>query len=74
MHGVPLTSIVMPPSATGAIARLAAARVATAGLELGPLLHEAGLTASQIQDRQARVLRLVGLGLLAWLLQLRSRS
>jgi AraC-like DNA-binding protein len=55
MHGVPLTSIVMPPSATGGIARLAAARVATAGLELGPILQEAGLTASQIQDRQARV-------------------
>ena len=55
MHGVPQTPMVIPPSATGAIARLAAARVATTGLELGPLLHEAGLTASQIQDRQARV-------------------
>jgi AraC-like DNA-binding protein len=55
MHGVSLAALVMPPSATGGIARLAAARGATAGLELGPLLHEAGLTASQIQDRQARV-------------------
>jgi AraC-like DNA-binding protein len=45
----------MPPSATGGIARLAAARVCEAGLDLGPLLHKAGLTASQIQDRQVRL-------------------
>jgi hypothetical protein len=45
----------MPPSATGGIARLAAARVCEAGLDLGPLLHKAGLTAFQIQDRQTRV-------------------
>ena len=55
MHGVPLAALAMPPSATGGIARLAAARVTEAGLDLAPLLHKAGLTASQIQDRQARV-------------------
>jgi AraC-like DNA-binding protein len=55
MHRVPLDPMVMQPSATGAIARLAAARVATAGLDLNALLHKAGLTASQIQDEQTRV-------------------
>jgi AraC-like DNA-binding protein len=55
MHGVTLTPLAMPPSATGGIARLAAARVTEAGLDLNRLLHKAGLTASQIQDRQARV-------------------
>ncbi|WP_237050895.1 AraC family transcriptional regulator [Microvirga ossetica] len=52
MQGV---SLAMPPSATGAIARLAAARVTERGLDLAALLRKAGLTASQIQDRQARV-------------------
>src|SRR5215207_2150735 len=55
MHGVPLGPLAMPPSATGGIARRAAARVTEAGLELGPLLHKAHLTASQIQDHQARL-------------------
>lgn len=55
MHGLPLAPLAMPPSATGGIARLAAARVLEAGLDLGPLLHQAGLTASQIQDRRARL-------------------
>jgi AraC-like DNA-binding protein len=55
MHGVPLMPMAMPPSATGGIARLAADRALEAGLDLRPLLHKAGLTAPQIQDRQARL-------------------
>ncbi len=55
MHGLPLAALAMPPSATGAIARLAAARITEGGLDLAALLRKAGLTASQIQDRQARV-------------------
>jgi len=45
----------MPPSATGAIARLAADRATAAGLDLTPLLRKAGMTASQIRDPEARV-------------------
>jgi AraC-like DNA-binding protein len=47
--------LAMLPSASGTVARLAFAKAAAAGLDTGPLLRKAGLTASQIQDRQARV-------------------
>jgi AraC-like DNA-binding protein len=43
------------PTATGAIARLAYARARRAGIELKPLLKQAGLTYHQINDRGARL-------------------
>jgi AraC-like DNA-binding protein len=55
MQPVPLTSSRMPPSATGAIARLAADRIAAAGHDPGPLLRRAGLPEAAIQDPDTRV-------------------
>jgi AraC-like DNA-binding protein len=43
------------PSAAGAIARLAYARLKEAGVEPGPLLAEAGMTLHQIEDSAARI-------------------
>ena len=43
------------PTATGAFARLAAQEVRAAGLDLGPLLKTAGLTAAQIDDTDERL-------------------
>ena len=43
------------PTATGALARLAAQEVSAAGLDLGPLLKTAGLTAAQIDDADERL-------------------
>jgi AraC-like DNA-binding protein len=43
------------PTATGGIARLAYARVEQAGIEVGPLLNKAGLTAAQIKDPGVRI-------------------
>ena len=43
------------PSATGGLARLAYARARAAGIELEPLLKNAGLTNRQIEDRGARL-------------------
>jgi AraC-like DNA-binding protein len=43
------------PTATGGIARLAYAQASQAGIDLKPLLKKAGLTAQQIEDRDARV-------------------
>jgi AraC-like DNA-binding protein len=48
----PLHSI---PSTTGAVARLACAKVRAAGLPLAPLLSKAGLRAEQIDDPAARI-------------------
>lgn len=45
----------LPPSATGAIARRAVARAVHAGVDVGSLLRRAGLSASRIEDRNARV-------------------
>ncbi|QRM34584.1 AraC family transcriptional regulator ligand-binding domain-containing protein (plasmid) [Microvirga sp. VF16] len=45
----------MHPTSVGIVARLALARATAAGLDARPLLRKVGLTASQIQDRQARV-------------------
>src|SRR4051812_50122271 len=43
------------PTATGALARLAAQEARTAGFDLGPLLKTAGLTAAQIDDADERL-------------------
>jgi AraC-like DNA-binding protein len=43
------------PSATGGIARLVSERIRESGIELAPLLSKAGLTAEQIDDRNARI-------------------
>ena len=43
------------PTATGALARLAAQEASTAGFDLGPLLKTAGLTAAQIDDADERL-------------------
>jgi AraC-like DNA-binding protein len=43
------------PSATGGIARLACARAKEAGIELAPLLSEAGLTSTQLDNPHARL-------------------
>src|SRR3954464_13411755 len=53
-HVLP-ASLRMPPSATGAVTRLAAGRVAAAGLNPDPLLRQAGLAGTAIQDPDARV-------------------
>jgi AraC-like DNA-binding protein len=43
------------PSAVGTIARLASARMAAAGIDVGPLLKKAGLTPQQIDDATVRL-------------------
>jgi AraC-like DNA-binding protein len=43
------------PSATGGIARLAAARALEAGIALDPLLRQAGLTFAEIEDPNVRI-------------------
>jgi AraC-type transcriptional regulator len=43
------------PTATGALARLAAQEASSAGFDLGPLLKTAGLTAAQIDDADERL-------------------
>src|SRR4051794_41328985 len=43
------------PTATGALARLAAQEAHTASFDLGPLLKTAGLTAAQIDDADERL-------------------
>jgi AraC-like DNA-binding protein len=43
------------PSATGGIARLVAARLRAAGIQLAPLLSRAGLTVEQIDDASVRL-------------------
>jgi AraC-like DNA-binding protein len=43
------------PSTAGALARLACARAKASGLELQPLLREAGLTLPQIEDTRVRL-------------------
>src|SRR3954465_15858985 len=43
------------PTATGALARLAAQEASSAGLDLGPLLKTAGLTAAQIENNDERL-------------------
>ena len=43
------------PTATGALARLAAQEASSAGFDLGPLLKTAGLTAAQIEDADERL-------------------
>jgi AraC-like DNA-binding protein len=43
------------PSTAGLMTRLACARACAAGIDLEPLLNEAGLTRGQIEDRGARV-------------------
>ena len=43
------------PTASGGLARLAAQEARAAGLDLGPLLKTAGLTAAQIDDTDERL-------------------
>src|SRR3954466_9563650 len=43
------------PTATGALARLAAQEARAAGFDLGPLLRTAGLTAAQIDHANERL-------------------
>ncbi len=43
------------PTATGGIARLAAARALEAGITLDPLLRQAGLTAAEMADTSVRI-------------------
>src|SRR3954463_9770649 len=43
------------PTATGALARLAAQEASSAGFDLGPLLKTADLTAAQIDDADERL-------------------
>src|SRR3954452_7028478 len=43
------------PTATGALARLAAQKASAAGFDLGPLLKTAGLTAAQIDNVDERL-------------------
>ena len=45
----------MPPGAAGLVTRFALARVSAAGLDPAPLLCKAGLSLSQLQDRDARL-------------------
>ncbi|WP_336487035.1 AraC family transcriptional regulator [Methylobacterium nigriterrae] len=45
----------LPPIATGAITRLAAAHAASAGVDVRPLLRRVGLGAGQIKDPHARI-------------------
>jgi AraC-like DNA-binding protein len=45
----------MPPSATGAIARLAYAQLIKARVEMGPLMKKAGLIPHQVEDPTARL-------------------
>ncbi|ARO54925.1 AraC family transcriptional regulator [Methylorubrum zatmanii] len=45
----------MPPSATGALARLAVARAAASGIDVQPCLSRAGLSERQIKNRHARI-------------------
>jgi AraC-like DNA-binding protein len=46
---------VASPTATGGIARLAAARALEAGITLDPLLRQAGLTAAEMEDTSIRI-------------------
>ncbi len=55
MRNLSSTPLLMHPTSIGIVARLALARATAAGLDPRPILRKAGLTASQIQDRQARV-------------------
>src|SRR5436305_14880066 len=43
------------PSAAGSISRLVCTRIRAAGIELAPLLRNAGLTVEQIEQRGTRV-------------------
>jgi hypothetical protein len=43
------------PTATGGLTRLAHAHARRAGIDLGPLLKDAGLTDYQVKDRGARL-------------------
>jgi AraC-like DNA-binding protein len=54
-HAVGNGSLGRLPSAAGGIARLACTRARHAGIRIGPLLAQAGLTAAQIEDSQARI-------------------
>jgi hypothetical protein len=55
MRQSPVTSRSMPPTAGGGIARLAMARATAAGVDPEPLLHGAGLTLAQVEDRDTRI-------------------
>src|SRR5687768_1166843 len=44
-----------PPSAGGVMARLAVARLVSAGIDPAPLLRQAGLTITQIEDIDAHI-------------------
>ena len=54
-HAVGNGSFGRVPTAGGGIARLACTRARHAGIRIGPLLAQAGLTAAQIDDPQARI-------------------
>jgi hypothetical protein len=43
------------PTASGGLSRLAASRLRRAGIELEPLLSNAGLTGDQINDSEQRI-------------------
>jgi AraC-like DNA-binding protein len=49
------TRLSLPPTAGGGIARAAYARAKQAGLDLAPLLEQAGLTAEQVEDPSTRI-------------------
>lgn len=55
MHRSLATSDTMPPTAGGGIARLAMARATAAGIDPIPVLHGAGLTLADVEDRNARI-------------------
>ncbi|MCW2243145.1 AraC family transcriptional regulator [Azospirillum canadense] len=50
-----MTPLAAPPSTKGTITRLAVARAATAGVDPGPLLRKAGLSAAQVQTPNSRM-------------------
>jgi AraC-like DNA-binding protein len=55
MHPLEVTPAALPPTAIGGLARLAVARARASGLDPVPLLHRAGLTTTQIEDKHARM-------------------
>ncbi len=55
MNGVHTKRLGTLPTATGTLARLAYARAQRAGIDLKPLLREAGLTEQQMKDSRVRL-------------------
>jgi AraC-like DNA-binding protein len=55
MHAPDLTHSGYAPSASGGITRLACARALAEGLDVSPILKKCGLSATEIEDRHARL-------------------